>query len=94
MDYTKQSPVILSLERGFERACERIGWKRPRTEAYLEIEAFLCENLAPRVESSMGFTVNGYNYREDLLRMAGNAVVEQTAELAFIELLNKQKNGR
>lgn len=43
----------------------------------------------PRVESRLGFTVNGYNYREDLLRMAGNGVVEQTAELAFKTLLNK-----
>ncbi len=45
----------------------------------------------PRTESKMGFTVNGYNYREDLLRMAGNGVVEQTAELAFIDLLRKHK---
>lgn len=46
---------------------------------------------APRVESSVGFTVNGYNYREDLLRMAGNGVVEQTAQLAWITLWNKFK---
>jgi DNA (cytosine-5)-methyltransferase 1 len=46
---------------------------------------------APRTESRMGFTVNGYNYREDLLRMAGNGVVWQTAELAFITLLQKFK---
>lgn len=32
-------------------------------------------------------TLHGYNYREDLLRAAGNGVVEQTAELAFIDLL-------
>ncbi len=44
---------------------------------------------APRIESSVGYTVNGYNFREDLLRMAGNAVVEQTAELAFRSLLRK-----
>ncbi len=44
---------------------------------------------AQRTESSMGFTINGYNYREDLLRMAGNGVVEQAAEVAFIDLLNK-----
>lgn len=44
---------------------------------------------AARVESRMGFTVDGYNYREDLLRMAGNAVVEQTAELAFRTLMKK-----
>ena len=48
---------------------------------------------APRVESMLGFTVNGYNYREDLLRMAGNGVVWQSAEKAFIELLNKHKRG-
>lgn len=44
---------------------------------------------APRVESRMGFTVNGYFFREDLLRMAGNGVVEQTAEIAFLNLLKK-----
>lgn len=44
---------------------------------------------APRTEPMLGFTVNRYNYREDLLRMAGNAVVEQTAELAFKTLLEK-----
>lgn len=43
----------------------------------------------PRVKSSMGLTVNGYNFREDLLRMAGNGVVEQTAEIAFLDLLKK-----
>ncbi len=46
----------------------------------------------PRVKSRVGFTTHGYNYREDLLRMAGNGVVEQTAELAFIDLLNKHIN--
>jgi DNA (cytosine-5)-methyltransferase 1 len=33
--------------------------------------------------------VFGYNFREDLLRALGNSVVEQTAELAFIDLLQK-----
>lgn len=45
------------------------------------------------IKPGMGYTVNGYNYREDLLRMAGNGVVEQTAELAFIDLLNKHFNN-
>lgn len=44
---------------------------------------------APRLESSLGFTINGYNYREDLLRMAGNGVVPQTAALAFSTLLKR-----
>lgn len=46
----------------------------------------------PRTECGMDFTAHGYNFREDLLRMAGNGVVEQTAELAFITLLNKHLN--
>jgi DNA (cytosine-5)-methyltransferase 1 len=46
----------------------------------------------PRIKSRVGFTTNGYNFREDLLRMAGNAVVEQTAEVAFIELLKRLSN--
>jgi site-specific DNA-cytosine methylase len=41
------------------------------------------------VESGVGCTINGYNFKEDLLRMYGNGVVEQVAELAFIDLLNK-----
>lgn len=45
---------------------------------------------SPRtIESGLGTTINGYNFREDLLRMAGNGVVEQTAEIAFIDLLRK-----
>lgn len=44
---------------------------------------------APRVESSLGFTFNGYSFREDLLRLLGNGVVESTAELAFKTLLQK-----
>lgn len=41
------------------------------------------------VKPGMGCTINGYNFREDLLRAYGNSVVEQTAELAFKTLLQK-----
>lgn len=44
---------------------------------------------APRLIPSMVSTFHGYNFREDLLRAYGNSVVEQTAEIAFIDLLNK-----
>lgn len=44
---------------------------------------------APRTKSRMGCTVNGYNFREDLLRALGNGVVEQTAELAWKILWQK-----
>lgn len=40
-------------------------------------------------ESRLGYTINGYNYREDLLRMAGNGVVEQSASLAWVLLWKK-----
>lgn len=44
----------------------------------------------PRIiEPGMGSAVNGYNFRTDLLRMYGNAVVEQTAELAFKDLMKQ-----
>lgn len=42
-----------------------------------------------RTFSSVGFAVNGYNFRDDLLRLLGNSVVEQTAEKAWIELWKK-----
>jgi DNA (cytosine-5)-methyltransferase 1 len=41
------------------------------------------------VKPGMGCTVDGYNFKDDLLRMFGNGVVEQTAEIAFLDLLNK-----
>jgi len=43
----------------------------------------------PRIESRLGCVFNGYNFREDLLRAYGNSVVEQTAEVAFVDLLKK-----
>lgn len=44
----------------------------------------------PRIiKSGMGCTTHGYNFREDILRALGNSVVEQTAELAFNDLLKK-----
>ncbi len=42
------------------------------------------------IEPGMGCTIDGYNFREDLLRMYGNGVVEQTAELAWRDLWRKQ----
>ena len=44
---------------------------------------------ARTIEPRMGSTINGYNFREDLLRALGNSVVEQQAEFAFIDLMNK-----
>jgi DNA (cytosine-5)-methyltransferase 1 len=45
---------------------------------------------APRtIESGMGCTVDGYNFREDFLRALGNSVVEQSAAIAFTDLMQK-----
>lgn len=41
------------------------------------------------IESSVEYTINGYNFTEDLHRAIGNSVVEQTAELAFRDLWRK-----
>lgn len=41
------------------------------------------------IKSGMGVSTDGYNFREGLLRALGNSVVEQTAELAFIDLIGK-----
>lgn len=41
------------------------------------------------VESGVGCTINGYNFREDLIRAFGNAVVSQVAAKAFYFLHKK-----
>jgi site-specific DNA-cytosine methylase len=41
------------------------------------------------IEPSLGCTIDGYNFREDLIRAIGNSVVEQTAEIAFKNLMQK-----
>lgn len=52
--------------------------------------AFQYEWEEPRtIESGMEYTINGYNFMEDLHRAIGNSVVEQTAEVAFRDLWNK-----
>lgn len=41
------------------------------------------------IEPRLGCAINGYNFREDLLRAYGNSVVEQTTGIAFVDLLKK-----
>lgn len=41
------------------------------------------------IKSGMGCTVDGYNFRIDLLRALGNGVVPQTASIAFKSLIQK-----
>ena len=70
-------------QQTFERSCGFNGWPAGPGQKQYEWEE-------PRtVEPSLGGSVNGYNFREDFLRALGNSVVEQTAELAFIDLFKK-----
>lgn len=41
----------------------------------------------PRLESSVGFTIDGFDFTEDLLRMAGNGVVPPQSTIAFLTLI-------
>lgn len=74
----------------------RQGQERSTTEASLFPAGqgtYQHEWEEPRtIESGMVYTINGYNFTEDLHRAIGNSVVEQTAELAFISLLEKHLN--
>lgn len=49
--------------------------------------------ISREVESAVGLSVDGYSFREDILRALGNSVVEQQAELAFRTLIQKFLNG-
>ncbi len=52
--------------------------------------AFQYDWEEPRtLKSGVGFTIARYNFREDILRAAGNSVVADCAEIAFLELLQK-----
>lgn len=51
-------------------------WEHPRT-------------LRRETESDVGLSVDGYAFREDFLRAVGNAVVPQTAAIAWSTLWNK-----
>jgi site-specific DNA-cytosine methylase len=62
-------------------------WERPRTISYAK----------EKTEPSLGLYVNGYHFREDVLRALGNSVYEDTAELAWRDLwrkFEKVKSGR
>lgn len=52
------------------------AWEHPRV-------------ISREVESAVGLSANGYHFREDVLRALGNSVYEDTAELAFRDLLRK-----
>lgn len=45
--------------------------------------------ISRKIESSVGLSAHGYHFREDILRALGNSVYEDTAELAFRDLLRK-----
>lgn len=54
----------------------QFDWEHPRT-------------LTRAAESEVGLTIAGYNFREDILRAAGNSVVEHQSEFAWVDLIRK-----
>lgn len=80
--YTSRLPgSIRSMWRDSRKDFAKVLGK----EVFHQTEA----RLKAHFESGVGYATSGYNFREDLLRMAGNAVVEQQAELAFRYLIKK-----
>lgn len=65
-----------------ERSGEWLAWPAGRGAEQFEWEP-------PRIESNLGHVFNGYNFREDLLRMAGNAVIPAVSCKAWKTLWKK-----
>lgn len=98
LSYSDEQGLQITTRRKFKQF-----QKETRTQARGEYGGIFTEDRWPArpgepqydweeprtVKSGMGSTINGYNFREDLLRAYGNSVVEQTAELAFNTLLAK-----
>lgn len=63
--------------------------KRPARPGQQQYEWEATRTISKETEPDLGLSINGYNYREDLLRAIGNSVDEWVAEKAFITLLNK-----
>jgi DNA (cytosine-5)-methyltransferase 1 len=86
-----------TLCKGLERGCKQSAWKEQSPIRRSGIPLWPAEpgesqhgHEEPRlIKPGVGSTIDGYNFREDLLRALGNSVVEQTAEIAFIDLLRK-----
>lgn len=88
-----------SFGQGLERHARNVGSKERRKEPNRSITKASFplgqgheqhEWEAPRTtEPGLGCTIDGYNFRTDLLRMYGNGVVHQTSAWAFRDLLRK-----
>lgn len=75
-------PETLSeIQKVWKPFTNQTDWRRCIAEAYKCYRLELFEKLF------------GYNFREDLLRAYGNSVVEQTAEIAFLDLLSKHMDN-
>ncbi len=54
-----------------------------------QAQLYAYHDAARTDESSMGSTVNGYDFQTELLRAYGNSVVPQMARFAFLDLVQK-----
>lgn len=71
------SETLSEVKEIWRPLSEKSSWERQLASAY---KSYRLELFG---------TIDGYNFREDLLRALGNSVVEQTAELAFKTLFQK-----
>lgn len=87
-----------TCNQGFqrERRSQSTGWNGPARLDF--VVASPGEQQRPweyprvikrEIEPSLGLSVAGHSFREDVLRACGNMVQPEQAQLAFIELMNK-----
>lgn len=69
------------------------GKKYPESFPEWQIEQVAFDGFTSKIKSDVGLSVAGYDFREDFLRALGNAVVPQTAAVAFIDLIKKHKKN-
>jgi site-specific DNA-cytosine methylase len=88
--YAWEEPRTINARIALPNAVRKMGrslWKGYKKILSKEERKKIEEQEYATIESGMGFSINGYNFREDLLRASGNSVVEQAAAFAFIDLL-------
>lgn len=98
---------ILAMDHSFSKGLEGYTWNDCRAKGWQEPAGPASPTSFPlgqgynqneweasRLKPRMDLTINGYDFTEDLLRMAGNGVVEQVAELAFLTLIKKFYNAK
>lgn len=69
------------------------GKKYPESFQKWQIDQVAFDDFTGTIKPEMGCATSRYDFREDFLRALGNAVVPETAAVAFTELLKKHKKN-